>query len=324
MHFSLKQLQHLVQLAEERNFARAASKVKLSQSAFSRSIQILETSVGMRLFDRGLKYVHPTDVGQLMVNRARKLLAETGELRHELELLRSGELGDISLGAGALAGAAVLPGPLARLHQAHPAVLVDVEVIESPLILQKLLRSGLEFFVGEFSEIPQNEGIHIEVLGKMNARFFCRAGHPLAARETIRLDEIANYRLASVHIPKNVMKTVVDCLRAAKSTATEMPLQSGSLTILRDYALRSDVIILGTEGPFRVEVQHGLLVPLRVLDFDNFEVNDVISADIGLISMAERTLSPASELLMNLIRDEAQLTLAPVERSINLPVNSKS
>lgn len=315
MHFSLKQLQHLVLLADERHFARAAERAALSQSAFSRSIQMLESGVGMRLFDRDLKHVRPTQVGQRVVDRARALLAGTGDLKRELTLLRSGDLGDITLGAGALAGAAVLPGPLARLRQAHPGVLVDVEVIESNVLLDKLLRAGMDFFVGEYSEVPRHDDIHIEVLGRLDASFFCRVGHPLAARETVSLDELAGYRLASVHIPEPVLRTLVKRLTAGAGTMPELSLQCGSLTILRDYALGSDVVLLGAEGPFRVEVQQGLLVPLRVLGFDGDEAGAVVSADLGLLSLAGRTPTPAGQLLMNMIRDETRMALSPVART---------
>ena len=315
MQFNLKQLQHLVLLADEKSFARAAMKAKLSQSAFSRSIQTLESSVNMRLVERGLKHVKPTDVGQHIVDRARRLLEKTGDLSRELDLLRSGDLGDLSIGAGALAGAAVLSGPLARLHQAHPGVLVDVEVIESHVIMERLLRSGLDFFVGEFSEISVHKDIHVDVLGKMSARFFCRTGHPLASGESISLKELVKYPLASVHIPIQVMKMIRGYLREGRYAATELPLQSGSLTILRDYALKSDVVILGTEGPFEVEVHNGLLVSLRVLEFEEDNSNNPISAEVAILTISGRTPSPAGKLLMEMIREEAQLTFAPAPQS---------
>lgn len=45
---NLKHLRHLELLAEELNFSRAAERANLSQTAFSRSIQALETEFGLR------------------------------------------------------------------------------------------------------------------------------------------------------------------------------------------------------------------------------------------------------------------------------------
>jgi DNA-binding transcriptional LysR family regulator len=49
----LRHLEHLVLLADELHFARAAERACLSQSAFSRSIQALEDTLGLRLVDAG-------------------------------------------------------------------------------------------------------------------------------------------------------------------------------------------------------------------------------------------------------------------------------
>lgn len=51
----LRQLGHLVMLADELSFTRAAIRANLSQTAFSRSIGSLEKRLGVRLFDRGTR-----------------------------------------------------------------------------------------------------------------------------------------------------------------------------------------------------------------------------------------------------------------------------
>lgn len=59
MHIDLRQLRHFIALAEQRSFVAGAQAVNLSQSAFSRSIQALERSVGCPLVDRGRKTWRP-------------------------------------------------------------------------------------------------------------------------------------------------------------------------------------------------------------------------------------------------------------------------
>lgn len=49
MNIDLRQLRHFIALIEHRNFTSAAQATKLSQSAFSRSIQSLEQTIGARL-----------------------------------------------------------------------------------------------------------------------------------------------------------------------------------------------------------------------------------------------------------------------------------
>lgn len=80
-----KRLQHLVLLAEELNFSRAAERACLSQTAFSRSIQSLEAEFGLRLFDRGTRWVQPTTTGRHLAERARELLARARDLAQEVD-----------------------------------------------------------------------------------------------------------------------------------------------------------------------------------------------------------------------------------------------
>src|SRR3954463_12987035 len=100
MVVDLKRLGHLVALADECHFARAAARVHLSQPAFSRSIQLLEDQVGMRLFDRETGNVQATPAGLFLADRARKLLFDARNLQRDTELYRDASLGDTAFGAG--------------------------------------------------------------------------------------------------------------------------------------------------------------------------------------------------------------------------------
>ena len=84
----LRRLEHLLALAEERHFGRAADQVHLSQPAFSRSIQAVEAELELRLFDREIGDVRPTPAGQFVIERARRLLFDARCLARDVELFR--------------------------------------------------------------------------------------------------------------------------------------------------------------------------------------------------------------------------------------------
>lgn len=74
MRPSLQQLQHLVVLAETRNFTRAAKACHISQPAFSRSIGRLEELVGGQMVVRARDAVVMTALGAMLVERAMQIL----------------------------------------------------------------------------------------------------------------------------------------------------------------------------------------------------------------------------------------------------------
>lgn len=53
----MKQLRCFVAVAEELHFGRAAIEMNMTQSPFSRQIQILERRLGVQLLDRGCRHV---------------------------------------------------------------------------------------------------------------------------------------------------------------------------------------------------------------------------------------------------------------------------
>ena len=62
----LRQLRHLVALADYRNFGRAAEAINLSQPAFSRSIQTLERDLDCELVERSSREFRLTGQGELV------------------------------------------------------------------------------------------------------------------------------------------------------------------------------------------------------------------------------------------------------------------
>jgi DNA-binding transcriptional LysR family regulator len=63
----LRKLSHILALAEAGSFARAARSLGITQSALSRSIQMVEEAYGFRIFERGKGPVVPTAAGRSLL-----------------------------------------------------------------------------------------------------------------------------------------------------------------------------------------------------------------------------------------------------------------
>src|SRR5690606_41780730 len=93
MNISVRQLKAFQILAEEHNFTRAAQRVHLTKPAFSALIQSLESSLGVRPFDRSTRRVELTPEGLHFQRAVPRLLQDldsrVGEVR-EVECRRRG------------------------------------------------------------------------------------------------------------------------------------------------------------------------------------------------------------------------------------------
>src|ERR1700685_2802649 len=95
----LRQLLYLVALVAEQPFTRAAAREHVAQPALSQQIRRLEEEVGLALVERTTRHVALTDAGEILVVRARRILAELEAAGTELQALRGMDTGHVTIGA---------------------------------------------------------------------------------------------------------------------------------------------------------------------------------------------------------------------------------
>lgn len=306
---NLRQLQHVVLLAEESHFGRAAERACLSQPAFSRSVAALEDSIGMRLFDRGPGFVRLTSTGQQVMARARRLLSSSNDLAREMHLLRSGDLGDITVGAGPFSGPTLMAGAIARLQAAHPSVRVRLE-IATPLVLQHmLLDEKLDFFLADLTELTGHPQCRSEPLGAALGGLYVREAHPLARCEQVSLAEVKRYPLASVHVPTPLSRKFAKIFGSDESGLVSLAMECESALVLREYALKNDAVVIAPQNVFALEVETQWLYRLKVLELDEQGDRTPLRMNLGLIWQQDRTPSPAANILADAVRKVSATTL---------------
>lgn len=308
---NLRQLHHVVLLAEENHFGRAAARAFLSQPAFSRSVAALEESIGMRLFDRGPGFVRLTPTGAQVMARARRLLSSSADLTREMDLLRSGDLGDITVGSGPFSGPTLMAGAVAQLQAAHPSVRVQLET-GAPLTLQHmLLDEKLDFFMADLSELAGHPQCHVQPLGTATGGLYVRAKHPLAAQEQVTLSEVRRQPLASVHVPAPLSRKLAKVFDRDAAGLLSLSMECENALVLREYALQNDAVVLAPQDVFALEVAAGWLHRLRVPELDRQGERTPMRMDLGLVWLRDRTPSAAAHLLADAVRQRAARTLLP-------------
>ncbi|MCO6060098.1 LysR family transcriptional regulator [Pseudomonas sp. MOB-449] len=301
----LKRLQHLELLAEELNFSRAAERAHLSQTAFSRSIQSLEMDFGLRLFDRDTRSVRPTPAGRYLIAKAKVLLRRARDFSEDIYYLAHAEVGELKFGASQLA----IDGPMRRalieLKQQSPRLKLHIEASQTVNLTHHLEQENIEFFVARPGELAQDERFELTWLPAEPASLYCRPDHPLLLQDTPPSPEqIPLYPWSAVFVDQSVVPRLRRMFSMKPNQPLPLELTCDNLSILRDLTLCSDNILFTWDSWINRDGKNEGLVDLAPHLQPALAVED-LRIDCAIVQLAERTLSPPAQRLVELILAQA-------------------
>jgi DNA-binding transcriptional LysR family regulator len=171
---SLDRLRTLLAVADLGSFAAAAKVLHLAPPTVTLHVAELESRLGARLLVRGQRRVVPTGVGQTLIERARRLLADADEALQAVRQQVAGQRGRVRLGASTGAIAHLLPQALHRLQQHHAGIDVQVVVLTSAETLSRLAEGTLDLGLVALPQPPQ-AGVRIRPWRRDPVRAFVPA-----------------------------------------------------------------------------------------------------------------------------------------------------
>lgn len=188
-------LRALRTIAELRSFSRAADELGYTQSAVSQQIAALEGEVGLTLLNRGVRPIALTDAGQVLVDHTEPVLEQLATADARLAALRGVESGRLRVAAFPSAFGTFLPGAVAQFRRSHPGVEVELVEEEPDDSIPRLRAGGVDVavayqFGGDISA-GAYDGLEREPLFDDEHRVVIPARHRLAARESVRLADLA-------------------------------------------------------------------------------------------------------------------------------------
>jgi DNA-binding transcriptional LysR family regulator len=151
---SLDRLRTLLVIAEHGSFAEAARVLNLAPPTVSLHIADLEARIGGPLLSRTRGRIQPTAIGETLIERARRLLADAEQALEDVERQVKGLAGRVRLGASTGVIAQLIPQALETLGQHHAGIDVQVAVLTSQQTLHKLGDGSLDIGVIALPQSP--------------------------------------------------------------------------------------------------------------------------------------------------------------------------
>lgn len=292
----LRQIRHFEALYRLGSFRLAAEEQGLTHSALTRSIQKLEESLGVRLFDRTTRAVHPTAGAERLLPRARALLQDARELTREAGLLKGGEAGRVSLGAAPLPTEALVPPALERLVKAgdwHAEISVVTD--HQDALMRRLMDRELDMVLlggVSFQPIAHQDALTIQFLSSEPAVILARPDHPLVLADAPSEDYL-DHLWAAPRLFADDYARFPDFFRQAMEERGIPQLRLENLSACIRLALDAHVL---TGAPLSVARRIGETERVHMAAFP-FPV----TCSYAVLRVKERSLSPAAGRLREAI-----------------------
>lgn len=121
----LKQLEYIVEIAEEKNITKAAKKLYITQSALNQTLLKLEKEIGEPLFERSKLNLYLTEIGKIYIKQAKKILEIKKETYEKIDEIKGNYNSTIRIGLTPERGMLMFLSIYPIFHEIYPNIKIE-------------------------------------------------------------------------------------------------------------------------------------------------------------------------------------------------------
>lgn len=185
------QLHIFYTVAEKGSFSAAAQALHMTQPAVTMQIQSLEDYFGTKLLHRSTKKIELSEAGRTLLPHAKRSVELVRQTDEAMSAFTQKLQGRLQLGASLTIGEYVLPRMLGPFARQYPDISIVMKVMNTTQIMDEILKHQLNFGL---IEAPVNHpDMIVEPVMQDELKLIVPAGHDLAGRGKVNLEEVMNY-----------------------------------------------------------------------------------------------------------------------------------
>ncbi|WP_417602128.1 LysR family transcriptional regulator [Novosphingobium anseongense] len=261
-HVTMSRMRALLALADSGSYNGASVVTGLSLPSLHRAVNDLSLSLRRVLVERRGKAVALTDAGRQMARTFRLARVELEAGLAELEALKGHEIRSIAIGAMPLSRARVLPAAITRFQRRHPQVRIAIIEGSRAELVEPLRNGAIDFMVGALRDPLIEPDLVQRPLFRDRPAIVARKGHPLEGRDP-SLADLAAYPWIVAAPGAPLRSTWEQMFAEAGLEQPPVPIESGSVMIIRQLLIHGDHLALLSLDQVAVELEAQWLVALR-------------------------------------------------------------
>jgi DNA-binding transcriptional LysR family regulator len=303
MKIDILGVQAFVAIADYGGFQKAADALNVTQTAVTQRLRNLETFLGVALVERTTRSIALTSIGEDFLPQGRRLLQELSAALTEIRETGKAQRGDVSVACVPTAGIQYLPEIIQEYSARYPENRIKILDHSSFGVAEAVLRREAEFGINIAT--PKHPELHSVPLLEDPFVLICRDDHPVAGYPSISWAQLERYPLIFAG-QVNGNRPLLDSLISDGNPGIE----HANLALHAHYEVQrsSTAVGLVAEGVAaaivpKLAIQKGAYPRLQVIPvFD-----PVVSRTLALIVRKSARLSPAAQVLYDLIKDKVSI-----------------
>jgi DNA-binding transcriptional LysR family regulator len=180
-------------VAREGSIRKAANVMSITPSAVNRRLLALEDELEVQLFERTTKGMRLSTAGELVIEHARRQLADMERVRSVIEDLKGGRWGSIKIATNSDFVPSNLSSAIAEYRKEHKAVTFQLTQYQNDMMANLLEAYDIDIAI--MVNYPTNPAFSIIAAAAVNLHAVLVKNHPLAEKTELRIHELDYFPL---------------------------------------------------------------------------------------------------------------------------------
>jgi DNA-binding transcriptional LysR family regulator len=257
----LRQLEMFRAVAEQGTFTKAAGRLKVSQSAVSRQVQLLEHELGGTLLRRSGKGVSLTEAGELLLRMTHRVERDVEEALAEISQTHALQRGTLHLGGGMTVCLYILPRLLKKYRRLFPGVDLRVTAGSSEKILERVRAHEIDLGLLTLPIVARD----MEVVPVLREELVVvtAPGHPLSRERSIDPKSLSKFPVILYETGSNTRK-VLDQYFLEEEISASIAMESENVEIIKAMVAINLGVTIIPYTPVAKDVRAGRLAYSRI------------------------------------------------------------
>jgi DNA-binding transcriptional LysR family regulator len=286
-----RQLQTVLALAEYGSFIAAASLLKTSQPAVTRTVKHVEDVLGIKLFDRSTRSVQITAAGKEFVAVAARMLNDLRITLRSMRELSDQRRGQIIISSIMSVANGRLPGLVSAYRLDYPGIELHVRDGVHGTVIEDVRSGTADFGITYLEDLP-DPFLSVR-LGREDFTVVVPKNHELARKKTLSFSDLKDVPLVSLPSDSRTRRVIDGAASSAGLTLNHVATVSQFATMLGFVRAGIGLAIAPKSGVASFLGKELIAVPIR---------GRPLARDLGIVTLKEREPSPATTGLISLIK----------------------